>query len=78
MARETWQTVKVIHCDRVGCDVAYEVKVIYPSEIMPDQPPRVISRRCSQEAECNLSDQPGCIWSGTNPFYDPFSEPESY
>jgi hypothetical protein len=72
MAQGSWQTVKVIYCERAGCDASYEVQVVHPSEILPDQPPRILARRCNQGLECNLSDHPGCVWSGTNPSYDPF------
>lgn len=76
MAQKSWNTVKVQYCDRVDSDVALEVQVVYPSEIMPEQPPRILARRCSKGMECNLANHPGCFWSGTNPGYDPFSEPD--
>jgi hypothetical protein len=74
MAYKTWQTLNVRFCEHAGCDIAYEVLVVYPSEIMPDQEPRILARRCSEGFNCNLTDHPGCVWSGTNPLYDPFSE----
>jgi hypothetical protein len=73
MAQEIWQAVKVIYCERAGCEVSYQIQVAFPAEIMPDQPPRILARRCSHGMECNLSSHPGCIWSGTNPSYDPFA-----
>ena len=66
--------MKVRFCDHAECEVALEVQVVYPSEILPDQPPRIIAHRCSQGVACNLNDKPSCVWAGTNPEYDPFKE----
>ena len=73
MAQKSWQVVKVQFCDRTGCDVAYEVQVVHPPDIMPDQPPRIQARRCSHADQCTMADHPGCFWSGTNPLFDPFA-----
>ncbi len=74
MSYKSWHTMKVRFCDHVECEVALEVQVVYPSEILPDQPPRIIAHRCSQGVACNLVDKPSCVWAGTNPDYDPFAE----
>jgi hypothetical protein len=34
---------------------------------LPDQPPRIIARRCSNAIECNMMDHTACEWCGTNP-----------
>jgi hypothetical protein len=73
MARAVWEPVKVQFCDKVGRQVALEVLHIFPAEILPDQPPRIASHRCSLGLLCNQLDQPACRWAGTNPAYDPFS-----
>jgi hypothetical protein len=72
MAERNWETRKVIYCDHVQCQVALEVEVVYPSEHMPEQLPRVLSRRCSRGVECNLIEKATCLWAGTNPHHDPF------
>jgi hypothetical protein len=54
--------------------VALEAQVVYPSEWLPDQSPRILAHRCSMAMECNLDGRPSCIWSGTNPAIDPFIE----
>jgi hypothetical protein len=56
----------------VGEDVTIQVKVVYPLDILPDQPPRVLARRCSKGMDCNQLERPSCVWAGTNPGYDPF------
>ena len=74
MAKKVWQEIKVHHCVRAGREVTLEAEVVYPAEFLPDTPPRVVSHRCSYGMECNLMDKPTCVWSGTNPLYDPFEE----
>ena len=76
MATKTWQVVKVRYCDHVGKEVALEAELIFPSEILPDQQPRVNAHRCSYAFNCNLDDRPSCVWAGTNPTFDPFTESE--
>ncbi len=73
MALINWETVKVHNCPHVGSEVALEAQVIYPADIMPDQPPRITAHRCSHALHCNLVDKPHCIWAGNNPLYDPFA-----
>lgn len=58
---------------RIGEMVALEAKLVYPADIMPNQPPRVLSRRCSKAIDCNQLDRPTCCWAGTLPGYDPFA-----
>ncbi len=75
MNQKQWQTIKVQYCQRVGKEVSLEAQVVYPGENMPDQPPRIVAHRCSFGLQCNLlNNSPSCIWAGTNPNYDPFSE----
>ena len=71
MATVVWEPVKGQMCDRIGEWVSLEVRLVYPAEILPDQPPRAIARRCSHAVVCNPSDRPGCTWSGTWPGHDP-------
>jgi hypothetical protein len=74
MAIRTWENLKMCYCERVAAQVSLDIQVVYPEDILPDQPPRVIAHRCSHAMHCNLDDRPSCMWSGTNPAYDPFKE----
>jgi len=74
MANRSWQTIKVCYCQHVQAEVGLEAELVYPAEWLPDQPPRVLARRCSQGITCNLDGRPSCIWAGTNPTFDPFIE----
>ncbi len=74
MAQKTWETLKICYCKRAGMEVGFEAEVVYPAEFLPDQAPRVLAHRCSNGTECNQSSKAACIWAGTNPTYDPFSE----
>jgi hypothetical protein len=68
-----WEPVREQYCERVECQVALEAELIYPAEMMPDQPPRVTAHRCSLGMVCNLFDKPTCCWAGTQPGYDPLA-----
>jgi hypothetical protein len=70
MAEKTWELTSVFYCDRVKREVTIETEVIYPADILPDQP-RIQARRCSDARECNLLEKPACVLCGTNPNYDP-------
>jgi len=76
MAIKSWQTIKVRYCHHAGEEVGLEAQVIYPAEWLPDQSARVVSHRCSRAVACNLDGRSSCVWAGTNPAFDPFSEPE--
>jgi hypothetical protein len=71
MAKKEWKVTKVKYCDHVGHEVALENEVVYPADHLPDQPARVVARRCSNAMECNQFDKPVCTWCGTNPDHDP-------
>jgi hypothetical protein len=72
MSSMAWEPVKQFDCERIGESVTLECKLVYPAEHLPDQPPRVLARRCSMSIECNAIDKPACVWAGTLPDYDPF------
>jgi len=74
MAEKMWEIIKVRYCEHAGEEVAMEALVVYPAEWLPTQPPRVTSHRCSRAITCNLDGRASCVWSGTNPVYDPFKE----
>jgi len=72
MAWVEWKSVKHEYCERAGEDVDLEAQMAFPAEHLPDQPPRVLSHRCSLGLTCNQFDRPTCCWSGTQPGHDPF------
>lgn len=73
MAVKTWETLTIHYCHHAGTEVGFEAQLVYPSEILPDQPPRILAHRCTHAMACNLESRPSCMWAGTNPAYDPFS-----
>lgn len=71
MAYEIWQPVKIAMCDRIGEEVEIQARVVFPADILPDQPPRIMAKRCSRGVDCNLLDRPSCEWAGTLPGFNP-------
>ncbi len=75
MAVKVWQTIKVQYCRHANSEVALEAEVLYPEEHLPEQGPRIVAHRCSRGVECGLEhSQNACVWTGTNPDFDPFAE----
>lgn len=74
MAIRTWETIKVRYCDRACNQVGLEVELVYPSEWMPNEQPRVLAHRCTHGMLCNLDERATCLWAGTNPLVNPFDE----
>jgi len=74
MTHRAWETIKVCYCQHANQDVGLQVELVYPAEWLPEQAPRILARRCSQGMACNLDGRPSCIWAGTNPAFDPFTE----
>lgn len=72
MERVQWMPIRRMFCEKAGAEAALEVRMIYPPELLPDQPPRVVAHRCSLGVECNQLEAPTCCWSGTLPGFDPF------
>ncbi len=73
MTFRTWTPIRFRYCHHVGEKVALEADLVYPSEWLPEQKPRVLAHRCSHAMLCNLEERPGCIWAGTQPAVDPFT-----
>jgi hypothetical protein len=71
VAFRTWEVNKISYCEHVGHEIALESEVVYPAEHLPDQPPRVLARRCSNALACNSLETPGCVWCGTHPEHQP-------
>ena len=71
MTQKQWYVSKVCYCEHVQHEIALETLVVLPSEFLPEQPPRIISHRCSEALECNGINKPACAWCGTNPDYRP-------
>ena len=74
MSTKSWEVIKTCYCSHIRQDVTLEAELVYPSEWLPDQAPRVLAHRCSQAITCNLDGRPSCVWAGTNPAIDPFLE----
>ena len=70
MAQRMWQVTNIKYCEHVGHEIALENEVAYPAEHLPEQPPRILARRCSNAVECNLMEMTTCKWCGTNPDYE--------
>lgn len=71
MARVVWEPVQARFCARLEQWVTPEVLRAYPADVLPDQPPRLLGRRCPQAELCNRIERPTCVWAGTQPDYDP-------
>lgn len=71
MAEKIWKVEKIQYCERAGCEVEIQDEVVYPADILPDQPPRILARRCSHAVECNMTEKAACSLCGTNPDLDP-------
>ncbi|MBM3123721.1 MAG: hypothetical protein FJZ87_01460 [Chloroflexi bacterium] len=71
MAVRAWKIEKIKYCEHAGHEIALENEVVYPPEFLPDQPPRILARRCSNVLECNMLEKAACLMCGTNPDLDP-------
>lgn len=71
MATMLWETTDARVCERIGRVVRLEVLHVYPDDRLPDQPPQVRARRCSEALLCNTLERPTCAWSGTLPGHNP-------
>lgn len=71
MAFRTWRVEKIQYCAHVGHEIALENELVYPAEHLPEQPPRIMARRCSSAIECNLMEKAACALCGTNPAHEP-------
>ena len=47
MTEKTWETLKVQYCQHVDEKVGLQAQVVYPPDMMPDQPARILAHRCS-------------------------------
>ena len=74
MSKKVWKVQQICFCQRIGQEVALEVQVVYPADLIPESNPRVLAHRCSQGVSCNLDERSCCVWAGTNPLIDPFLE----
>ena len=72
MSERSWEVSKTCVCEHIHQRVALETELVFPAEVLPDQPARVLAHRCSLGMICNQTSKPACIWAGTNPGYDPF------
>lgn len=72
MSVRTWEVLKVQYCEHAGSNVRFEADTVYPSDVLPDQAPRILGHRCSNGTECARNNTGACVWCGANPDYDPF------
>lgn len=72
MSFRTWAPIRFRYCNHLGEKVALEAELVYPSEWLPEQKPRVLAHRCSHALICNLDESSNCTWAGTQPISDPF------
>ena len=72
MERTMWKPIRRMFCEKAGAEAALEVRLVYPADFLPDQPPRVAGHRCSLGTDCNHLEAPTCMWAGTLPGFDPF------
>jgi len=70
MAEKIWVVEKSKYCEHVGHEILIENEILLPAEHLPEQPPRIVARRCSCALECNLMEHPACALCGTNPNLD--------
>ncbi len=73
LQKEVWRPIRQIYCQKAGRMALLEARLVYPAEVLPDGPPRVLGHRCSLGMECNQLEAPTCRWAGTLPGYDPFA-----
>jgi len=62
MAWESWRTVKRGRCEFADKEVALESRLVFAAAMMPDQPPRVLTYRCTGAENCERFDQTTCPW----------------
>jgi len=74
MAQKKWEVIKVRYCQHVNHKVALQAEVVYPADVLPDQPARILAHRCSEGVRCMITNSQACSWSGGNPNFDPFEE----
>ncbi len=72
MAVRFWKPAKTIFCVQAQAEALLETEVVYASDPLPDQPPRVLGHRCSRTLECVFCGPAKCYWTGEKPGYDPF------
>lgn len=74
MAEKKWESLQTCYCEHVNMDVSLDVEVVYPTDYLDNEAPRLGAHRCSNGLFCNQFNQGACIWSGTNPEVDPFKD----
>lgn len=61
MAFRTWQVSKIKYCEHVGREIALEADMVFPHEVLPDQPPRALARPCSNAMTFNQFEKPASL-----------------
>lgn len=60
-----YQTQDLKFCSHANCKVELKTTYIYPSDIMPETPPRINQRSCSHYFTCSLLDKSACTYAVT-------------
>jgi hypothetical protein len=63
VAQVIWHEIERRMCEHVHDEVSLEAKLVFPAEVLPDQPPRVLAHRCSHMATCRLREKTACQWA---------------
>lgn len=50
------------YCSHANCKVELRTTIVYPAEVLPEQPPRVNNRTCSHYFDCSLQDKAACTF----------------
>lgn len=61
--KRTSEKVSHRYCAHAKSEITLKTKIIFPADIMPDQPPRITSRQCSHYFDCNLLDKEACTYA---------------
>ncbi len=61
--KRTSENVSHRYCAHAKSEVTLSTKIIFPADIMPEQPPRISSRDCSHYFNCNLLDKKACTYA---------------
>jgi hypothetical protein len=54
------EAITHVFCEHAQEEVELTTQIVFPVDIMPDQPPRITSRHCSHFFDCNLQDKSVC------------------
>lgn len=65
--QRTFKTEYRQYCAHAGGQVTIETRFAAPAEHLPETPPRILSRSCSNYCDCTLQDKAACTFSVSAP-----------